>query len=69
MRLAELTDVALIPTSKVTATLSSELGDFPLAKGFVISGYPRNMRDVADYLEKVRRRNTFKDGSFLFGIL
>ena len=54
MIFADVNDVSLIPTSKVTHTLMAALQNSPPnAKGFIISGYPRNMRDVADYLEKV----------------
>ena len=50
-----MTDAGLIPTSKVTDTLANAFSARPEAQGYVVSGYPRNMRDVADYLEKIGR--------------
>lgn len=50
--------MAQIPTSKVTDTLAKAFKARPEAKGYLVSGYPRNMRDVADYMEKVSTRSS-----------
>ena len=50
----ELNDIGTIPTSRVTHTLNEELKGRANIYGYIVSGYPRNMRDVADYLAKVR---------------
>lgn len=52
---SDLRDVSLIPTSAVTKELIGAMKTRSNMKGFIISGYPRNMRDVADYLERVGR--------------
>lgn len=50
---ADEKDMALLPTDLVTSTVMTALKNKRNVSGFIISGYPRNMRDVTDYLEKV----------------
>lgn len=51
----DLKDSHVIPTRQMTATLLASIKSKPKAEGFVISGYPRNMRDTSEYLELVGR--------------
>lgn len=47
----ELRDSHVIPTRQITATLMASIKSKPGAEGFLVSGYPRNMRDTSEYLE------------------
>ena len=49
----DMIDIALIPTSRVTNVVMKAIKSRPKVFGYLISGYPRNIRDVADYLERV----------------
>lgn len=46
-------DFGLLSSKTVAEVLMLEIKMSPTAKTFLISGYPRNMRDVVEYLEKV----------------
>ena len=49
----ELHDIGSIPTSQVTHVVMAALQRQPNVYGYIVSGYPRNLRDVAIYSEKV----------------
>ena len=40
-----------LTTRQISATLMSAMNDSSNSKGFIISGYPRSMRDTSEYLE------------------
>lgn len=46
-------DFAQLPSKTVTEVLMLEMKMAPAAKVYLISGYPRSMRDVVEYSEKV----------------
>lgn len=46
-------DFGLLSSKTVAEVLMLEMKMSPNAKTFLISGYPRNMRDVVEYSEKV----------------
>lgn len=50
----DMLDFSLLPSKTVTEVLMLEMKMSPKAKTFLVSGYPRNMRDVVEYQEKVR---------------
>ena len=53
---SELDDVNAVPTQRVTSVILSLMRNQlskTYVRGFVISSYPRSMRDVMDYVEKV----------------
>jgi len=55
MKETDLKDSHMISTRQMTATVLANIKNKPEAQGFVISGYPRNMRDTSEYLELVGR--------------
>lgn len=44
-----------LPSAMVTEVLMLEMKMAPAAKAYLISGFPRSMRDVVEYSDKVRR--------------
>lgn len=46
-------DFGLLSSKTVTEVLMLEMKMSPNAKTYLVSGYPRNMRDVVEYSEKV----------------
>lgn len=50
-------DFGLLSSKTVTEVLMLEMKMSPNAKTFLVSGYPRNMRDVVEYSEKARDSN------------
>lgn len=46
-------DFSTLSSKTVTEVLMLEMKMAPTAKTYLISGYPRNMRDVVEYSEKV----------------
>lgn len=46
-------DFSQLSSRTVTEVLMLEIKMAPGAKAFLISGYPRNMRDVVEYSDKV----------------
>lgn len=53
-------DFGLLSSKTVTEVLMLEMKMSLGAKTFLVSGYPRNMRDVVEYSEKVRAREREK---------
>lgn len=50
----DMPDFGLLSSKTVTEVLMLEMKMSPNAKTYLVSGYPRNMRDVVEYSEKVR---------------
>uniref|UniRef100_A0A8D8Z4X1 Adenylate kinase isoenzyme 5 n=2 Tax=Cacopsylla melanoneura TaxID=428564 RepID=A0A8D8Z4X1_9HEMI len=50
----EVKDFSFLSSSTVTEVLMLEMKMSPAAKAFLISGYPRNMRDVVEYSDKIK---------------
>ena len=48
-------DYGKLSSKTVTEVLMLEMKMAPAAKTYLISGYPRNMRDVVEYSSKVRQ--------------
>lgn len=46
-------DFSQLSSKTVTEVLMLEIKMAPAAKAYLISGYPRSMRDVVEYSEKV----------------
>jgi hypothetical protein len=46
-------DFGQLSSKTVTEVLMLEMKMAPAAKTYLVSGYPRNMRDVVEYSEKV----------------
>lgn len=46
-------DFSQLPSKTVTEVLMLEMKMAPAAKAYLISGFPRSMRDVVEYTEKV----------------
>jgi adenylate kinase len=46
-------DFGLLSSKTVTEVLMLEMKMAPTAKTYLVSGFPRNMRDVVEYSEKV----------------
>lgn len=46
-------DFGMLSSKTVTEVLMLEMKMSPNAKTYLVSGYPRNMRDVVEYSEKV----------------
>lgn len=59
-------DFNLLPSRTVAEVLMLEMKMSPAAKTFLISGYPRNMRDVVEYTEKVNNSTYFLFVIYLF---
>ena len=51
--ISDLIDTSSIPTSQVASTLMTALKGRPNVYGYIVSGYPRSLRDVAVYLSQV----------------
>lgn len=51
--LSDMQDFGLLSSKTVTEVLMLEMKMSPNAKTYLVSGYPRNMRDVVEYSEKV----------------
>ena len=49
---AEMKDFSQLSSKTVTEVLMLEIKMSPAAKTFLVSGYPRNMRDVVEYSNK-----------------
>jgi uncharacterized membrane protein YjgN (DUF898 family) len=49
----DMQDFSKLPSKTVTEVLMLEMKMSPAAKAYLISGYPRSMRDVVEYTEKV----------------
>ncbi|KAJ8920692.1 hypothetical protein NQ315_004831, partial [Exocentrus adspersus] len=50
----DMPDFGLLSSKTVTEVLMLEMKMSPNAKTFLVSGYPRNMRDVVEYSEKIQ---------------
>ncbi|XP_072388705.1 uncharacterized protein [Diabrotica undecimpunctata] len=50
----DMPDFGLLSSKTVTEVLMLEMKMAPNAKTYLISGYPRNMRDVVEYSEKIQ---------------
>ena len=50
---ADMQDFGLLSSKTVTEVLMLEMKMAPAAKTYLVSGFPRNMRDVVEYSEKV----------------
>ncbi|XP_046411820.1 adenylate kinase isoenzyme 5 [Neodiprion fabricii] len=50
----DMLDFGLLSSKTVTEVLMLEMKMAPNAKTFLVSGYPRNMRDVVEYSEKIQ---------------
>jgi len=49
----DMKDFGQLSSKTVTEVLMLEMKMAPAAKTYLVSGYPRSMRDVAEYSEKV----------------
>ena len=49
-------DFSSLSSKTVTEVLMLEMKMAPAAKTYLISGYPRSMRDVVEYAEKVKKK-------------
>lgn len=56
---ADMKDFGQLSSKTVTEVLMLEMKMAPAAKTYLVSGYPRNMRDVVEYSEKVSRNVYF----------
>ncbi|XP_020710216.2 adenylate kinase isoenzyme 5 [Athalia rosae] len=50
----DMLDFGLLSSKTVTEVLMLEMKMSPTAKTYLVSGYPRNMRDVVEYSEKIQ---------------
>lgn len=50
---SEMQDFSLLSSKTVVEVLMLEIKMAPSAKTYIVSGFPRNMRDVVEYSEKV----------------
>uniref|UniRef100_A0A2A4JEZ0 Adenylate kinase n=1 Tax=Heliothis virescens TaxID=7102 RepID=A0A2A4JEZ0_HELVI len=50
----DMQDFGTLSSKTVTEVLMLEMKMAPTAKTYLVSGYPRSMRDVAEYSDKVR---------------
>lgn len=50
----DMQDFSQLSSKTVTEVLMLEIKMAPAAKAYLISGYPRSMRDVVEYSEKVQ---------------
>lgn len=51
--MVDMQDFARLPSKIVTEVLMLEIKMAPAARAYLISGFPRSMRDVVEYTEKV----------------
>lgn len=56
----DMQDFGQLSSKTVTEVLMLEMKMSPGAKVFLVSGYPRNMRDVVEYAEKVSASLPFR---------
>lgn len=49
----DMQDFSQLSSKTVTEVLMLEMKMAPAAKAYLVSGYPRSMRDVVEYSEKV----------------
>lgn len=49
----DMKDFAQLSSATVTEVLMLEMKMSPAATAYLVSGYPRNMRDVVEYTNKV----------------
>lgn len=52
--ISDMQDFSSLSSKTVVEVLMLEMKMAPSAKTYVVSGFPRNMRDVVEYSEKVR---------------
>jgi hypothetical protein len=50
---SDLTDFSQLPSTAVTEVLMLEMKMAASAKVYLVSGFPRSMRDMAEYSDKV----------------
>ncbi|XP_017775811.1 PREDICTED: adenylate kinase isoenzyme 5 [Nicrophorus vespilloides] len=50
----DMQDFGMLSSKTVTEVLMLEMKMAPMAKTYLVSGYPRNMRDVVEYSEKIQ---------------
>ncbi|XP_050685427.1 uncharacterized protein LOC126979893 [Leptidea sinapis] len=53
----DLQDFGILSSKTVTEVLMLEMKMAPSAKAYLVSGYPRSMRDVAEYSDKIQTMN------------
>ncbi|RZC14242.1 adenylate kinase isoenzyme 5, partial [Asbolus verrucosus] len=53
----DMQDFGLLSSKTVTEVLMLEMKMAPTAKTYLVSGFPRNMRDVVEYSEKIQMLN------------
>lgn len=53
----DMQDFGMLSSKTVTEVLMLEMKMAPTAKTYLVSGYPRNMRDVVEYSEKINTIN------------
>lgn len=49
----DMQDFSQLPSKMVTEVLMLEMKMAPAAKAYLVSGFPRSMRDVVEYSDKV----------------
>lgn len=57
----DIPDYGQLSSRTVTEVLMVEMKMAPNAKTYLVSGYPRNMRDVVEYSEKVSIHTTLNN--------
>ena len=57
----EMDDILKLPSNEVTVLLEAIMMQSEQAKGFIISGFPRDTNDIQNYLERIGRM----DGTIL----
>lgn len=57
-------DFSQLSSRTVTEVLMLEMKMAPAAKAYLVSGFPRSMRDVVEYQEKVNGQNNKMRKSF-----
>lgn len=53
----DMQDFSQLSSKMVTEVLMLEIKMAPAAKAYLISGFPRSMRDVVEYSDKVNQSN------------
>lgn len=61
MNVSDMPDFGMLSSKTVTEVLMLEMKMAPNAKTYLVSGYPRNMRDVVEYSEKVSTSSRHED--------
>ena len=59
--IVEMDDILKLPSNEVTVLLEAIMMQSEQAKGFIISGFPRDTNDIQNYLERIGRM----DGTIL----